>query len=201
MSEQLQQVIQAAQRQNPSIELSGILGKISKETDIPVSDLSRIFRTLENLHNLSEDLGDFDALMTSIIQSVKTDVAEKIKSSVDVIRSALNLYNKDNPVSITLKAQRLTYSRERLFYNAEIITDARPIFDSSGEKVIEFVVTHCLVITSVVDGRRQERYYSIDHADLLILRKACDQALVKSRTLKLAMEDKWPTEILKSNET
>ncbi len=113
--------------------------------------------------------------------------------------NALRLYNKDNPVSLTFKAQRLTYNRERLFHEVEIISDARPIFDTKGEKVIEFVVTHSLVVSYFVNGDYQRQYYSVDNADILNLRTACDRAILKSRTPKDALGEKWPTEVLRDD--
>ena len=148
-----------------------------------------------------EELGSTEKLIDFLAESLKPETGEKIRANADLIRESLAHYEEDNPVLLTMKARRLTYARERLLSYAEIITDARPVFDSIGENIHEFVVTHSLVITSQVGNESRKEYYSIDNADLLNIRKACDRAFIKARTLKSALEEKWPTKVLKDNDS
>ena len=196
LAEKWPALISATKRQSPSIDSAKVLNQLSVEVGVPQNELRRVFNCLDNLRIMEEDAGNVDSAIERISQLVAPDVANRIKENVEFLKEAVNSYGRDNPVYITTKAQRLTYARERLFSQAEIITDARPIFNSTGEEIIEFVITHSFVLTSVVDNEVHREFYSIDNADLLNLRKACDRALVKARTLKIALEAKWPTEVL-----
>jgi hypothetical protein len=84
---------------------------MSTEVGMSVAELRRIFIALENLHFFEEQLGSTNATIERLAQAVKPDVEEKIRLNLAGVSEALKLYDRDNPVSITFKAQKLTYSR------------------------------------------------------------------------------------------
>lgn len=198
---ELPNLIKVAKEQAPTLQIRDLLEKISKQVGIAVQDLHKIFNALENIRDLNERLGSFDLVIDRLSLWVKPELAKLIREKANDLNAIVNLYGRDNSVTTTFKAQRLTYLREKLFSSVEIVTDARPIFDASGEAVVEFVVTHSLVITSYANNRQEKNFYAVDNADLLSLRKACDRAFLKARALKDALGERWPTEVLQDAES
>lgn len=43
--------------------------------------------------------------------------------------------------------QRLSYAREHLLVDVEILTDARPVYAIEGDKILSMVISHSLVVT------------------------------------------------------
>jgi len=81
--------------------------------------------------------------------------------------------------------------------DSEIITDARPIFDTKRESVLEYVISHCLVITyhgdNSVSGQMHNQpsiHFALDMDDILKLRKEIERAILKARTLEKDLGDK-----------
>jgi hypothetical protein len=99
-------------------------------------------------------------------------------------------YERDNAVSLSYKAQRLTYMRENVYQQAEIITDARPVFDEKGQKIVEYIIAHYLVITYFRHGRVENVHLALDAADVLKLHNVCDRAVIKARALKNELGDR-----------
>lgn len=186
-TDNLDQIIDSAMKQRPQTAFQDIIESISKDTNIPANDIRIIINSIENIQLLSEDLGSVEEGINRLQIAVAKDLAEKLQTSKTKISDAVRRYGRDNPVTITLKAQRLTYARERLIHDTEIITDARPVFDTTGSRILEYIITHTLSLSAMIDGGLQQRYLSLDSADIINLRNACDRAIVKARTLKEAL--------------
>jgi hypothetical protein len=102
----------------------------------------------------------------------------------DVIISILALL-QDHPAVISVKAQRLSFLRERIYIDSEIITDARPVYNTRGDTIVEMIVPHTLVITPHDSTHNNhDLHFTMDANDLVKLRKACDRAMLKAKTLK-----------------
>jgi hypothetical protein len=190
------QGIEAAKRLSPGFQVGRLFDTISKEVGLSARDWRRIFTALENLLELKAEFGSTEAAVDRLISLSPPALAEKITQQRAELAAVIEGYDENNPVSTTLKSHRLTYLRETLLHEAEIITDARPIFDATGENILQFVITHSLVMSVWADGRFRRQQISVDNADVLALRKACDRAIIKSRALKQALDAKWTTEIL-----
>lgn len=180
----LSQFVECAHKQDVKTELQEIIDLISSEHSMPSSEMRKVFNALENVRELSTDLGSLELGLNRVIKAVDQTIAAKVEKNKTAILAALKAYGYDNPVTLTIKSQRLTYSRERLFYDAEILTDARPVFDKSGAKILQFIITHDLALTSMVDGQIRQEHISLDHADVATLRDACIRAILKANTLR-----------------
>ena len=199
-TDRLAEIIKLAKQQDYDFAASRVIDKISKTTSIDPSTLAVIFNALENFRAIADEIGGAEAAFNRVRRAVADavdddDLIKKLDASKDKIIAAITSYDQDNPVSISFKAQKLTYFREKLFHEAEIITDARPVFDAKGENILEMVITHSLVITYWTAGTFQTMHLAIDAADVLDLRKAADRAVIKGKTLKNALQTKWKTEV------
>ena len=192
-------LVEAAKKVEPGLQVTKVLQQLATDSGLPLDDVRRIFNSLENLRDLADEAGSPKAALSKVTEGLTGDVASAVENSTQAISEALALYDQDNPVALSFKAQRLTYLRERLFHEAEIISDARPVFDGKGERIVEFVISHSLIVTSFWDGSFHRQHYAVDNADIVAIRRACDRALLKSHALKDALGGKWPTEVLRDD--
>jgi hypothetical protein len=189
-ADRLDDLIEAANKQQPALTAGEVVTAISKDLLIKSDDLRKLFNALENLKNLSEEFGGTKKAIDQLSNTLRDDVSSKLKEKNDSIVKAIERYAGDNSVTISYKAQRLTYIRENIYQDAEIITDVRPVFDAKGEKIIEYLITHYLVATYFHNGRFEQIHLAMDAADVVKLRKGCDRAIIKSRAIKAELGDK-----------
>ena len=180
-----------------------VLEPFSGRIGLPFDDVEDIFYALENLRRLRIEFGTLDDVLVRIIAGVEADVSEWLKENKERLLQAVSEYGDDHPVAITYKAQRLAYLHERIFRDAEIITDLRPIFDAPGKNVREVIIAQTLVVSMVVSGRTERITLAMDAGDLVKLRAACDRAFEKAKSLNAAMDSsdlKWKVQILRGQE-
>lgn len=192
-------LVESAKKQTPELRPDRLYDNIQKDTGIELTIAKRIFNTLENLVAFKDDLGGPDKAIARVMKSLPEETKKKYEENIDKLISLFEIYDKNNPIAISYKAQRLTYLRNKLIHDSEIISDARPIFNEAGDNIVEFVVTHELILTLLVDGSFKREHLTLDHADILALRKACDRALIKSGTIKKTLEGKLKVEVLRDD--
>ena len=197
-ADKLAKIIDSVSKQSPKTDLQDIVEEIASDIGLRAPDVRQILNSLENLKDLSEDLGTYEEAITRLTKAVNEDISRKLEFVRPLISEALRRYADDNAVSITIKAQRLTYSRERLLHDSEIFTEARPVFDKTGSSIREYIITHTLMLTTMVDGKFKQKHLSLDNADVLNLHRVCERAILKGRTLKEALVAKGtPTVIVR----
>lgn len=200
LARDLDRVITAALLQQPASKPDTVFQAISTELEIPLADLRTLFNSLENIRLVENDQGSLDSALDRVRSGLSLDdVASSFDEARPLIRAAAERYDQNNPVALSYKAQRLIYLRERLYHDAEIITDARPVFNEAGEEIVEFIVTHELVLTHFESGDIITRHMSMDNADIVNLRRTCERAIIKARTLKEALGTSWKTEVLRDD--
>lgn len=108
---------------------------------------------------------------------------EKLKKFLTV---ALPL---DDTVGTAAKAGPVLTEHERIFEDARILTDIRPIFHPDlSEKPHAAVIVHMLRITSRdILGNRRAQYVALDSNDIRVFKQLMDRAIKKEETLKAAM--------------
>ncbi len=96
-------------------------------------------------------------------------------------------------IRIQSKALSLGAAHERVFVNAQIVTDLRPLFDNDIVENSEpeaALLTHTLSIHFVAsDGKHDNIYVSLDDEDIELLQEALSRAVHKAASLKLILED------------
>jgi hypothetical protein len=199
----LPEIIEQSKKLPLGLTAFEILEPFAAQIGISYDELSDIFYALENLRITSEDFGSFSDALDRIAAAVNPDLAKNLEANKAAILDAFEKYDFDNPVSITIKAQKLTYFHERILRDSEVITDVRPVFDSSGRNVLEAVISHVLVVTATTVGRNERLHFAMDAGDVLKLRRACDRAIEKAKTIKSTLENsdlKWKIQVLRGQD-
>jgi hypothetical protein len=189
-SEHLDQFVNAARGRAVALTPSEVIASISKQVGVSTDILRKVFNALENLRNLSEEFGAPEKMLDELILNLDERISTKLNQKKEAIGRAIEEYTRDNAVSLSYKAQRLTYMRENIYQQAEVITDARPVFDEKGEEIVEYLISHYLVVTYFRHGRAEVVHLAMDAADVLKLRKTCDCAVIKAKALKSELGDR-----------
>lgn len=138
--------------------------------------------------NRSTFLDDFIGGLKSI-PGIRADKAELPKLRLKFAR-LLNI----ETFNALAKAKRLQRDGERLYCDAKIVSDIRPVFDSRPtNRPVGAVVTHTLKLGYHESGEHREFNVILDRIDLDLLSDIIKRAQAKDKTLRgLLVETKLP---------
>lgn len=84
----------------------------------------------------------------------------------------------------TMKAMDVVLSHHRIFIDAQILTDVRPVFNKKGDSVDAAVIVHNLRIHYSKDSDHKDFFVALDASDIQSLREALDRADRKAGCLQ-----------------
>jgi hypothetical protein len=202
-ADRLATILDATMKMESATATSTVLKPLAQETGIDRVVLRKLFNALQNLSGIAAELGGADAAFERLADALGNEIAKDWDQKKGPILSALQRYSDNNPIAITIKAERLTYFYEKIYRDGEIITEARPVYNEAGDSVIEMVILQSLVVThSSPNGQWHRTHIAMDATDVLKLRKACERAIVKAKTLKATLDRaKLRTEIVREDVT
>jgi hypothetical protein len=188
--------------QRPAASVLALSAQVSEKTGIAVGIVQGLGMALWNLKTLQGDLGlngkSMVGLITRSLERTakadwKSENFEHWKQAADEVAKTLDLIDADHPLMISAKAGTLAYTHQNLWMNARLITDVRPVFDTAGNKIVETVITHSLVV-NYADGTGDRRLIALalDQSDILDLRRQCDRAELKARVTVDALKSLNP---------
>ena len=201
-AESILRILEETKAQRPSASSLAFTRLIAKELSISINEAGRLLNTFQNLLSLDQETGDNEKTIMLIEDRLTPEAREKWANKKPVIKAIFALLAADHPAVISFKAQRLSFSYERIFMEAEILTDARPVYTRAGDKILEMIIQHKLVITQHDSNHRNtDIHFVMDARDLVNLKKACDRAIQKAKVLKDSLGTlPWVTEILSEDE-
>lgn len=196
--DRLLEILLAGVDQKPAFSAAPIVAAIARDLSLTFTDGNKIFQALDNLYEFRIQLHDTQQVLTHLANRLSEPRAKKLEMSAEKFSQVMNVYSDNHPFLLSSKAEKLTYLHENLYQDAEIITDARPVFTADGGYIVEMVITHSLVLSSYRRGVRSERsHFAMDAADVLRLRDLCDRAIKKANVLKDALGgNKWTVKVL-----
>jgi len=150
-------------------------------------ELITILRTIFALYWLKERTGlRPDALADEIVTASKRADPEQFPEERESsLRNRLSvLLALDNSLGVTAKAMDAMTEHERIFRDARILSDLRPIFTGEGTTTPAAVIIHNLQISFHINGQHQEIYVALDTNDLGKLREVVDRAERKTNALE-----------------
>ena len=180
-------VLQVSDALTPGITPEPLFQEISRKLNVPRLNVQAIFTTLANLNILQDEIGNIDDALAYVQSNLSGEQAKLWEEHRGTFLEVVRTYSEDNPVAISQKAHRLSYEHEKLLARADILTDARPVFDSAGLKIVEVVITHMLALTYISGRVSKNVHIAVDADDVIKLRKACERAIAKAQTLKITL--------------
>src|ERR1700722_14473093 len=112
--DRLPELIDESHKLEYGITIFQVLEPFAARVGILYDDLEDIFYALENLRIFSSDYGSIEDALARILVAISPDLADEIRKNKAQIVQAFVRYNRDNPISTTFKAQKLTYLHERI---------------------------------------------------------------------------------------
>lgn len=188
-ADRLEEFDTCAMDAGPAASPSEAAKLIATATSISESTVVRIVSALSNLRFLQTQLGvNTDDLFYIIAKQIEENAPDNIKKDLiqqwnenrDAIVKAIDALTDDHPLSLSGKAEELTYIHQNILLDSRIITDVRPIFTSNANKIVEAIITHSLVLYYSDGDSRKKIHLSLDAKDVSDLRK-CAIARTRKR--------------------
>ena len=144
------------------------------------SDVPGVDEIVQTLIGLSLTRVRFDAPLDQFVR----DISRTIKKDVGVLQERLKVLLDADVLLRSARAFDVQHEHEKIFRSARIISDVRPIFNSTGTEATGAMIIHNLNIAFVHNGEAQEIIFALDDADVAALKKVLDRADAKSTTLE-----------------
>jgi hypothetical protein len=195
-------ILRETKTEAPSTSAMKFVSLFAERLSLPINDAGRLLGALYNFLSIGQEVGETSKTFEIISARLPADSREKWTKQESVLNEIFAILADDHPSLISFKAQRLGHSYERILMEAEILTDARPVYTLKGDKILEMIIQHKLIITQH-DGnhRNSDIHFAMDAQDVVNLRKACDRAIQKAKILKDAFGNlPWVTEVLSDDE-
>jgi len=160
--------------------------------DIPTEDLKGIVDTVYALYAVREfSEVEYDRFLADLVADIVRHTDFKDSLSVTIRFDKLLSIEKLSMLSKAIKLQR---DGERLYCEAKILSDVRPVFgDGPIARPLASVVTYTMKIIYHEGGEHKEFFIVLDRADLVELHDVLGRAKLKDRELRdLLAETKLP---------
>lgn len=192
LSSKLSEILATASSVGPCATLDTLAENVAGALSIDPEAVERVFRVIVNFSAIiGKSEIDAQAILDNLTVRIRDEAPTPWKKKhlegweqlIQTIVDILTSMTPSHPILITYKAETLAYTQPSLLIDAKIITDVRPIFNEEADDVIEFVVSHSLILR-YLDGKTETKsHISIDAADIRKIRTLCDRAEEKSNTL------------------
>ncbi len=96
----------------------------------------------------------------------------------------VRIFEGKKGLKTTMKAMGVVLDQDRIFYQARILTDIRPVFNEDGDSVDAAVIVHNLRIHYGQDSDHKDFYVALDTRDIQSLREVLDRADAKAKCLQ-----------------
>lgn len=196
--EAINAVISTLRELHPTLRAVQLAVEIATKTaEITREDALDIISTVAALIVISEEEGfSFEETINSISEFIDKNENFSNFSSDELIRftKRLNdLLNNSSTLKKSYRASQLFYEYERIFFDAKIVTDIRPLFSSSPDAensgISAVTVTHTLKIQYRDSGGLKEFYVGLDLVDLENLHDEIVDALEKNKAIKSMLKN------------
>ena len=205
-SKHLDDVTTAALRLRPGIGVHDASKIIAEDTAAEPEEVNRALETFLNLYRIKIRLRmDTAQLIRTVTngleeqspQEWKRDYRAAWKGATEQITKCLDTFTAEHPLAIKEKAEQLGVAHQKLFMEAKLVTDLRPVFDSSGNQILESLIIQTLLIKYFDGNEPQCIELALDSQDVAQLLRKCERAERKAVALKRTLgEFDWATVIL-----
>ena len=171
--------------------------KAAEALDLPESVVNDVLNALwrAKQYQKNQELDPHEAVEDLNKQLDSEETREWKASHIDswtrcsqVLGDILETIDEDHALLIAIKANRLAYTHQNLLVRSQLLTDIRPVFDSTAEELRELVVTHTLFITYSDDSQTPRMIsFAVDADDIAHLLSECQRAATKTKTVKNAL--------------
>lgn len=191
--------LDALAKADPQFNVYDLAAQISNRSGLSRDLAEGFVRVLAGLYLARDREQPLDKFVDEALIAIKAAQVfspESIDAQSEKLKkffiAALSL---ERTLGTSVKAGPVLTAHERIFSEARIITDVRPIFHLNvSEKPDAVMIVHMLKITQRDDhGKYNDQYFALDSRDILAMNKLFKRAIEKEETLKRIMKDSGMT--------
>jgi hypothetical protein len=189
-SEQHADLSRALRESGPCLSIKGLADRVAEKIPtLPKHELRDLVRVLATLYTVRDrEQADPAAFLTDIERAAKETRRDELGDKVDwtIARTRLGeLLSNNHSLGVTAKAVDVLREHERVFCDARILTDVRPVFAADVHQTPDAtVLIHELRIAYHESGDLKAIYVAMDSSDVRSLRDALERAVAKEATLE-----------------
>jgi hypothetical protein len=184
--EKLLHVVSALKPQYSPSELVKQLATAAPDSErVRIACLSEML--LDLAASMQADDGTVDALIRTVTDLLPRvdEIASTMKQQPEILPSRLRKLLTLPVFDVAVKAGEVLYDHGRVFSEARILTDVRPVFGKVlDDGPIVAGVVHNLKLVYKEDFQTREFFVTLDDEDLAQLRDVVERALQKQKILK-----------------
>lgn len=183
------EVVELASKLGPAGSIFALARAVASGVGLPESQVQDALDGIWNIKTLQRNL-QLDSAAAVRFLGDRLDEewlrahGDDWSAAKESLCKVLDSIDEDHSILVSAKAHQLAYSHERSLVRSRLITDVRPVFDKSGDNILESVVTHTLAI-QYTDGLGQQSMitFILDTDDIEGLRIACERAVRKAQAV------------------
>lgn len=186
-------LIKALKSVSPSADTDEIAKQITGQvSSIPTKELEAVLDSLYGLYFIRELSGvERETFLDDFINGIQNEAELAVESkNIPKLRTKFEKLLDIDAFNLLSKAKRLQRDGERLYCDAKILSDIRPVFGSKPTvRPSGAVITHTLKVGYHERGEHKEFHVVLDAIDLVELSDVIDRAFMKDRTLRNLLKD------------
>ena len=165
-----------------------LMGTISSISEISVGDAKDISDALLGFCMSCASCGkETSTYLEEFIQALEKS-PKLDRTKLEVLKSRLNQILNIASFSIATKAASVLFEHDRIFGQARVLTDIRPVFDIQADRPPKAaVIIHNLSIHYQQDGKHKEFFLAMDENDIQTLIETLKRAKMKAESIKKAL--------------
>lgn len=194
--EKISELLEALSSAGHKFNVYDLAADVAKRTKLPGPLLQGVLQILASLYTTKDSQSS--PLASFLDEQVHPAVTGTLGGSADQADNRwaklhaflLKALSLDDTVGVATKTGRVMTEHERIFADARILTNVRPIFHLDlSEKPTAAVVVHMLRLTTRdVQGTETNKFFALDANDIRLLKDLIDRAIKKEGTLNRLMK-------------
>jgi len=174
----------------PSISTKALSQHISRSAPhIPKTLVDALVNEIMTLEYLKQD-SEMEpkvfavSIAASAVQAASDEFIFTADDANILTDRLFNIFNSDHVLQLNTKAISVITDHDNLFYQAKILTDARPVFNDDGSKIEAMGIVHMLRIHFEHNQNHEDFFTALDSRDLKNLKEVIERAERKSEVLQ-----------------
>ncbi len=192
-ADKLPHVISTATSTRPKIGVKAFNQHLAGLVGMPTFELRPLLNAILNLYHTQVKLKtDSKSVVEAITQFFEREpISPEGQKALAAWRAgksniliAAEMLHADHPLISSFKAFQVAAKRQLDLVEMRIFTEARPVFNEAGDKVIQTVITHTLSLDYHEGENHRLIQFNLDAGDVRELKEICERAERKASIIK-----------------
>jgi hypothetical protein len=181
-------LLDALASEEPTVNFNRLIDRVAAKVDeVQQGEVDDVLRSVVGLYLRRTNYeGSTSDMIEGILRAPTLGIDEKNQEHYrEYFGRLLGIVALD----ATAKALNLAVDNERVFYNARVLTDVRPVFvedpvNNSSEEPYAAIATHTLKLSYYEGGDTKDFYVALDNEDVGTLQEVLERADAKAESVK-----------------